>query len=147
MSLIQRVQDILLKPKETWPIIAGEGGDTASIYSGYVIYLAAIPAVAAEFQPKCAAFERMNAFVCAHEFEPQKRRQSRLRPAKAAGRGTLQDRADMPRIVKGFPRRAIGILPFRVRHLGMMRHAMIEVVLVHVGIHPDPLLPKNLVVL
>jgi len=46
MSLIQRVQDILLKPKETWPIIAGEGGDTASIYSGYLIYLAAIPAIA-----------------------------------------------------------------------------------------------------
>jgi len=46
MSLIQRVQDILLKPKETWPIIAGEGGDTASIYTNYLIYLAAIPAVA-----------------------------------------------------------------------------------------------------
>jgi len=46
MSLIQRVQDILLKPKETWPIIAGEGGDTASIYTGYLIYLAAIPAIA-----------------------------------------------------------------------------------------------------
>jgi hypothetical protein len=46
MSLIQRVQDILLKPKETWPIIAGEGGDTASVYRDYLIYLAAIPAVA-----------------------------------------------------------------------------------------------------
>ena len=46
MSLIQRVQDILLKPKETWPIIAGEGGDTGSIYTGYLIYLAAIPAIA-----------------------------------------------------------------------------------------------------
>ena len=46
MSLIQRVQDILLKPKETWPIIAGEGGDTASIYTSYLIYLAAIPAIA-----------------------------------------------------------------------------------------------------
>lgn len=46
MSLIQRVQDILLKPRETWPIIAGEGGDTASIYRNYLVYLAAIPAVA-----------------------------------------------------------------------------------------------------
>ena len=46
MSLIQRVQDILLKPKETWPIIAGEGGDTASIYTNYLLYLAAIPAIA-----------------------------------------------------------------------------------------------------
>jgi hypothetical protein len=47
MSLIQRVQDILLKPKDTWPVIAQEGGDTASVYSSYLIYLAAIPAVAA----------------------------------------------------------------------------------------------------
>ena len=28
-----------------------------------------------------------------------------------------------------------------------MRYPMIEIVLVHVGVHPDPLLPKNLVVL
>ncbi|MEP6872960.1 MAG: Yip1 family protein [Burkholderiales bacterium] len=47
MSLIQRVQDILLKPRAAWPIIAAEGGDTASIYKDYLIYLAAIPAVAA----------------------------------------------------------------------------------------------------
>lgn len=46
MNLIQRVQDILLRPKETWPVIAAEGGDTASIYSNYVVYLAAIPAIA-----------------------------------------------------------------------------------------------------
>lgn len=47
MSLLQRVQDILLKPKDTWPVIAQEGGDTASVYSSYIVYLAAIPAVAA----------------------------------------------------------------------------------------------------
>ncbi|CAN5459681.1 hypothetical protein BH11PSE9_BH11PSE9_20160 [soil metagenome] len=46
MNLIQRVQDILLRPKETWPVIASEGGDTASIYSNYLVYLAAIPAIA-----------------------------------------------------------------------------------------------------
>ena len=46
-----------------------------------------------------------------------------------------------------FPGRPIGILPFRIRHFGMMRHAMIEVVLVHVGIHPDPVLPKDFMVL
>ncbi|MDE2368164.1 MAG: YIP1 family protein [Burkholderiales bacterium] len=46
MNLIQRAQDILLKPKETWPEIAQEGGDPASIYTGYVMILAAIPAVA-----------------------------------------------------------------------------------------------------
>lgn len=47
MSLLQRVQDILLKPRDTWPVIAQEGGDTASVYSSYIVYLAAIPAVAA----------------------------------------------------------------------------------------------------
>ncbi len=46
MSLIQRVQDILLRPRQTWPAIAAEPGDTASIYSGYVVFLAAIPAIA-----------------------------------------------------------------------------------------------------
>lgn len=46
MNLIQRVQDILLKPKETWPQIAQETASTASIYNPYVLALAAIPAVA-----------------------------------------------------------------------------------------------------
>ena len=46
MALIERVQSILLKPKQTWPEIAAEGGDTASIFTGYVMILAAIPAVA-----------------------------------------------------------------------------------------------------
>ncbi|MGB2880992.1 MAG: Yip1 family protein, partial [Rhodoferax sp.] len=46
MIIVQRVQDILLKPKETWPAIDAEGGDTASIYKNYLIYLALVPAVA-----------------------------------------------------------------------------------------------------
>lgn len=46
MNLIQRVQDILMKPKETWPEIAAEGGDAASIYRHYLVFLAAIPALA-----------------------------------------------------------------------------------------------------
>jgi hypothetical protein len=47
MALIERVQAILLKPKQTWPVIAEEGGDTASIFTNYVMILAAIPAVCA----------------------------------------------------------------------------------------------------
>jgi len=47
MNLIQRVQDILLKPKETWPTIAQEPATVASIYQTYLVFLAAIPAVAA----------------------------------------------------------------------------------------------------
>lgn len=46
MLPIQRVQDILLKPKETWPAIEQESASVASIYNGYVIWLAAIPAIA-----------------------------------------------------------------------------------------------------
>ena len=46
MNLVDRVQAILLKPKDTWPVIAGEGGDVASIYKTYLVYLAAIPAIA-----------------------------------------------------------------------------------------------------
>lgn len=45
-KLIQRVQDILLKPKDTWPVIDAEPADTQSIYKNYLIYLAAIPALA-----------------------------------------------------------------------------------------------------
>ncbi len=46
MSLTDRVQAILLKPKITWPVIAAEPGDVASIFSTYVVILAAIPALA-----------------------------------------------------------------------------------------------------
>lgn len=46
MELIQRVQDILLKPKDSWPLIDQESTDTATIYTTYLVYLAAIPALA-----------------------------------------------------------------------------------------------------
>jgi len=46
MNLVQRVQDILLKPKPTWPVIEQEQDDVAGIYQRYLIFIAAIPAVA-----------------------------------------------------------------------------------------------------
>lgn len=46
-NVVQRVQDILLKPKQTWPVIDVEPADTASIYKNYLVYVAAIPALAA----------------------------------------------------------------------------------------------------
>ena len=46
MSLIERVQAILLRPKQTWPVIAAEPTDAAAIYSRYLVFLAAIPAIA-----------------------------------------------------------------------------------------------------
>ena len=41
-SLFQRAKDILLKPKETWPVIAAEPATVQSIYVPYVLLLAAI---------------------------------------------------------------------------------------------------------
>jgi hypothetical protein len=46
MNLLQRVQDILLKPQATWPVIEQEPADVAAIYQKYLVFLAAIPAVA-----------------------------------------------------------------------------------------------------
>ena len=45
MSLISRVQNILLKPKEEWGVIDAEPATVQSIYTSYVMILAAIPAV------------------------------------------------------------------------------------------------------
>lgn len=41
-GIVQRAKDILLKPKETWPVIAVEPATTQSIYMPYVLALAAI---------------------------------------------------------------------------------------------------------
>lgn len=46
MDIVSRVQDILLKPRKTWPTIASEPTDVASLYKDYVLILAAIPPVA-----------------------------------------------------------------------------------------------------
>lgn len=45
MNLIERVKGILLKPRETWSVIDGEAAGTASLFTGYLMILAAIPAV------------------------------------------------------------------------------------------------------
>ena len=44
-GLIDRVKNILLKPKETWAVIDGEAATVGGLYKSYVIPLAAIPAV------------------------------------------------------------------------------------------------------
>lgn len=41
-GLFQRAKDILLKPKENWPVIAAEPATVQSIYVPYVLLLAAI---------------------------------------------------------------------------------------------------------
>lgn len=41
-GIIKRAKNIILKPKETWPVIAAEPATTQSIYIPYVMLLAAI---------------------------------------------------------------------------------------------------------
>ena len=49
--------------------------------------------------------------------------------------------------IEGLPRRAVSLLPFGVGHFRVMRHAVIEVVFVDVGVHPDPFLQQTLMIL
>ena len=46
MSLMARAKNILLQPKTEWPVIAGEQATTSSLYTGYIIPLAAIGPIA-----------------------------------------------------------------------------------------------------
>jgi hypothetical protein len=46
MDLVQRVQGILLKPKEEWVKIKAEPTTVFELYTSYVMILAAIPAIA-----------------------------------------------------------------------------------------------------
>lgn len=43
--MIQRIKDILLKPKETWPQIRAEATSIGQVFTGYALILAALPAV------------------------------------------------------------------------------------------------------
>lgn len=46
MPIVDRVKAILMSPKTEWPVIEAESTDIAGVYRNYVIYLAAIPAIA-----------------------------------------------------------------------------------------------------
>jgi len=46
MGLVDRVKAILITPQKEWPAIEAESATPASLYTGYIIPLAAIPAVA-----------------------------------------------------------------------------------------------------
>ena len=43
--MIQRVKDIIFKPKETWPQIKAEATGIGQVFTGYAMILAALPAV------------------------------------------------------------------------------------------------------
>lgn len=46
MNIISRVKEILFTPKSAWPVIKTEETNTATLYTQYIMILAAIPAVA-----------------------------------------------------------------------------------------------------
>ncbi len=43
---VQRLRDLVLRPRETWPVLAGEDVSASRLFTGWVLPLAAIPAVA-----------------------------------------------------------------------------------------------------
>lgn len=45
-AIIARAKEILLKPKDTWPVIKDEVTTVKEIFTGYVAILAAVPAIA-----------------------------------------------------------------------------------------------------
>jgi hypothetical protein len=45
-KLVQRVQDILLRPKPTWEVIDTEPATVNGLYTGYAMILAALPPIA-----------------------------------------------------------------------------------------------------
>lgn len=46
MDIVQRVKDITLKPKDTWPVIKAEQATIKELYTSYAALLAAIPPIA-----------------------------------------------------------------------------------------------------
>jgi Yip1 domain len=42
MALVDRVKNILFTPKTEWPVVAGEAATVQSLYTGYIMILAAI---------------------------------------------------------------------------------------------------------
>ena len=46
-GLVERVKDILLKPKEEWGVIDAEASTVDSIYTSYIVILAAIGPIGA----------------------------------------------------------------------------------------------------
>lgn len=46
MNLVDRVKNILMTPKTEWPVIAAESTDVKTLYTSYIMILAAIPAIA-----------------------------------------------------------------------------------------------------
>ncbi len=47
MDIVARARNLLVSPRTEWPVIAAEATSVEAIYRDYVVYVAAIPAIAA----------------------------------------------------------------------------------------------------
>src|SRR6266852_4923771 len=125
--------------------LAGRIPEVLGIEGPYRLDRKSRPAVAAKFQPKDAALQRVDILHRGELGKMQER--SGERAEIDAGRARpAQDALQMFRRVVDVPGGAIDLLPFRLGHLGMRRHRVLGVVFVHVGVHGDPLAVEHLVI-
>ena len=104
------------------------------------------PPVAAIFQAEVSALQRMNLVVPEGEEEPEHHDHDFAR-VHSAGNRAAHHCFHVLRRVKCAPRFPVSLFPFRRRHFRVLNNPMVEVVFVHVRVHPHALLVKRLVVL
>lgn len=57
MDIVTRVKGILISPRTEWPVIAAEPATVGSLFTGYAMILAAIPAIAGLIGATVVGFE------------------------------------------------------------------------------------------
>ena len=100
----------------------------------------------AEFAPEETALERVDMLDLDAAIEPG-RQEQRVAGIGLLRRGAFHDRDDVVVGVIVLPGLVIGLLPFRLAHLGMRRGQVIEIVFVEIGIHRHPGFGQLLVIL
>ncbi len=63
MNIVERAKAILLSPRTEWPVIEAEPSSVAQIYREYLVYLAAIPAIAGLIRGTIIGYSFMGASV------------------------------------------------------------------------------------
>ena len=129
------------------PRLAHDLAEIARIEDQRIFARQAVAPVTTELHAEGAALEGVHTFEGDHQVKPQDRRERRGGPAQPVGGDPAEDGADVIGRVIGLPGVAVGVFPFRIRHLRMATDAMIEIVFVEIGIHPRALLQQHLVIL
>jgi len=109
--------------------------------------LHAVAAVAPVFHAHDAAFERVDALGLEHDLEHghELRRLGRILAVQRAV--PTRHGLDVLGRVIGAPGVAVGLVELGVAHPGVVDHAMVQIELVEVAVHPDALLEELLMVL